>query len=295
MRVILFNMAINLRQHGAVCMAHESCDGQMVMPLDKLAGAEAMPGSIAEQALAYYFREPVEAVANGILCPRLIAVIEKQLGLSLGLHEPLNDGQRWALQIDNPLGALSLRFGGRKYNTLVLKVHVAALNMANFLRSTASIPDEGNEIMKRVTFIQPQQHAFKIGLRHVYFAALGRGLFELLDGIAINITKLFAPIKDALNRYNSAAFIVISPLFTVGINPFHNLKRLQVQGNGICNARMGIKLTQIALIPFMGAGRLMALTPSQVFFAKSIKCNRTSHAFDDIKTWYISTLAGESY
>ena len=250
-----------------------------------------MPRSISKHAFSDLLRNAVEPVTDRELRPRFSALIEKQLILSLsGEKQTGDDVQRDALQVDDALGASALAFFCREHNALVLQFHMARLYMAYFLRAAAGIPDEQEQVAEGIGFRKKRKNLLEVLRLHVYFAALRRGLLQLLHRVGFKIPQLDAPIVEPLNGNIGATLVCVAPAFAA-IHPIDYMERLKACGRHISDARMLAEGFEMPGVPFKGAGAAMALAPNQVLRAKVINRNDVFHDYGVAN--YYSSRVGE--
>ncbi len=274
---IIGNMRIDLGEHAAISVAENRGNGQMVMPLDKLPGRKAMSSSIAEHPLAQRLGNAMEAIADRKFSPCVATGIQEKLSFRPKGCQAGDDLQRLALQVDNAFRALAFGFLRWKYNTFIIKLDVPSFNMPRLLRPSAGLPNELEQVEKRIFSIDQRKDIGIVIRRHIDFPTLRLGLFELLDRVGLNVAKLLSPVVYPLHGDDSAASVGVTPALSMGINPLHDLVGLEVSGSGISHAGIGHKLVKIASVPFMCTGRLMRLAPSQELGCKGVKGDAIFH------------------
>lgn len=276
---IFIHMRVNLRQHRAVRMPHKSRDGQMVMTLDKLPCTEAVPGSITKHTLSHSLGNTVESIADGVLCPWSAAIVFEQLSTT-GFFEQqaFCNLPSPAMQVDDPLGSLALRFLRREYDALMHHINVARFNVANLLRAAAGVPDKFQQIAEWVAWTQPRKNLRKVARLHVNLTAFSLWLFKPGNGVNVGISQLDSPVIDSLNGDDSAAFVGIAP-GRVGVYPFRDVEGLEIGGR---NARIITKkleeILDMALIPLNAAWRSVLLAPGKILAGEIVECNTVIHA-----------------
>lgn len=254
-------------------MPHERCNRDAVVALDKFTSPKTVTHGVTEHLLAQPFGKSMEAVADCVLRPRRSPVIEEQLPAA-GLigQKAFDDVQRFALQVDDSLVALALRFYSGKYNALLIKLNMTRLDMPNLLRSAAGQPHKGNERAEWIVWGKQREDVIKINRRHVSLTTFGLRLFDLLKRGGLYIAHFLGPIIDTLHGHDSAALVGVAP-GGLAIRPFNYMERLERHSIKLGDAGICQKVVEIICVPFKSAGRFMLGTPGRILVEEFVDCN----------------------
>lgn len=261
-------------------MTHQSGHRNRIVTLDEFSGAKSMTCSVAEHAFASDFRDTMETVADGVLRPWRSSIIEKEFTSSAFGHKALDDLQGDPMQVNNAFVSLALRFVRREHNALMNRIKVSRLDVTNFLRACARIPNEIKDVSERIIFREHRKNSFKIIFSHVSFTPFCLRFLESSNGISLCIPQFNSPIIEPFNGNDSASLIGITPRW-LRIYPFRNMVWLEVFGRyARIIAQKLQKVFQVALIPLDGTWRAVHSAPGKIFKSKGIKCESIFHAIN---------------